>query len=77
METVSYPRGRGRGSRPRPGPPSWPHGTAAGDRGKYMYAPHSNEAAESCEQPDVDWDEMRRQVSEVLLIQYAKNILFE
>ena len=72
METVrstrSSGRGRGRGSRPRPGPPSWPHGTTVGDRGKYVT--HAREDAKSSEQPDVDWDEMRRQVSEILFNWY-------
>ena len=54
---------RGGRSRGRPGPPSWPHGTAPEDRGKF--AP--SESAEVSELPDVDWDEMRRQVSDVVV----------
>ena len=72
METVNSTRGsgrgRGQGSRPRPGPPSWPHGTVLRDRGKYTT--HAREAGKSRELPDIDWDEMRRQVSEVSYIWY-------
>ena len=52
-------RGRGRGS--RPGPPAWPPGTAPENRLKFV----ANKTDKICEPVEVDWDEMRRQVSEV------------
>ena len=54
-------RGRGRGSRPRPGPPAWPHGTAPENRLKFVAI--ANKTDKICEPVEVDWDEMRRQVS--------------
>ena len=61
--TMSFGSGRGRGRGSRPGPPSWPHGTAPKDRGKFA----SNKFVETCEPPEVDWDEIRHQVSEVVI----------
>ena len=60
---MSFGSGRGRGRGSRPGPPSWPHGTAPKDRGKFA----SNKFVETCEPPEVDWDEIRHQVSEVVI----------
>ena len=58
-------RGRGRGS--RPGPPSWPHGTTPEDRRNFT----PNKSAEIREPPEVDWDEIRHRVGEIVLNLYV------